>query len=139
MVILFCYMTKFVPKWILENNDYYFCLFSFWKNCILKETWNKNHETIFEMQVFITFDFQKVLIDQINDPDINFFNDKSGAGDSLDFSSGEFNSLSEKILKNWLSILLINIMRLNKNYGKLRKYFSCKKGFHCYGSYRHVV
>ena len=79
------------------------------------------------MQVFITFDFQKVLIDQINDPDINFFNDKSGAGDSLDFSSGEFNSLSEKILKNWLSILLINIMRLNKNYGKLRKYLSLVK------------
>ena len=31
----------------------------------------------FEKQIFNPFDFQKVLIDESNDPDINFFSDKS--------------------------------------------------------------
>ena len=30
-----------------------------------------------EKQIFNPFDFQKVLIDESNDPDINFFSDKS--------------------------------------------------------------
>ena len=35
----FWYMTKLSSKRILENNDIYFCLLSFWKTYILKETW----------------------------------------------------------------------------------------------------
>ena len=36
-----------------------------------------------EKQIFNPFDFQKVLIDESNDPDINFFNHKPEAVDSL--------------------------------------------------------
>ena len=63
----------------------------------------------FENQVFNPFDFQKVLTDEGNDPDINFLNDKSETVDSLYFSIDEFNSSSEKLLKNSFSILHINI------------------------------
>ena len=61
----------------------------------------------FEKQVFNPFDFQKVLIDEGNDPDINFFNDKSETVDTPYFSVDEFNSLSDKLLKNFLSYILI--------------------------------
>ena len=40
----------------------------------------------FEKQIFNPFDFQKVLIDEVNDPDINFFNDKSEIVESSYFS-----------------------------------------------------
>ena len=81
----------------------------------------------FEKQVFNPFDFQKVLIDEGNDPDINFFNDKSETVDSPYFSIDEFNSSSEKLLKNSFSILHINIRSLNKNFEKLREYLSLVK------------
>ena len=78
----------------------------------------------FEKQVFNPFDFQKVLIDEGNDPDINFFNDKSETVDSPYFSADEFNSLSEKLLQNYFSILHINVRSLLKNFEKLREYLS---------------
>ena len=80
----------------------------------------------FEKQVFNPFDFQKVLIDEGNDPDINFFNDKSETVDSPYFSIDEFNSSSEKF-KNSFCILHINIKSLNKNFEKLREYLSLVK------------
>ena len=55
----------------------------------------------FEKQIFNPFDFQKVLIDEVNDPDINFFNDKSEIVESSYFSIDEFNSRSEKPLTNY--------------------------------------
>ena len=76
----------------------------------------------FEKQVFNPFDFQKVLIDEGNDPDINFFNDKSETVDSPYFSIDEFNSSFEK-LKNSFSIL----HSLNINFEKLREYLSLVK------------
>ena len=81
----------------------------------------------FEKQVFNPFDFQKVLIDEGNDPDINFFNDKSETVDTPYFSVDELNSLSDKLLKNSFSILHINIRSLNKNFEKLREYLSLLK------------
>ena len=63
----------------------------------------------FEKQVFNPFDFQKVLIDESNDPDINFFNDKSETVDTPYFSVDEFNSSSDKLLKSYFFILHINI------------------------------
>ena len=81
----------------------------------------------FEKQIFNPFDFQKVLIDEVNDPDINFFNDKSEIVESSYFSIDEFNSTSEKLLKNYFSILHINIRSLNKNFKKLREYISLVK------------
>ena len=62
----------------------------------------------FEKQIFNPFDFQKVLIDESNDPDINFFSDKSEAVDSPYFRIDEFISSSQKLLKNSFSILHIN-------------------------------
>ena len=50
----------------------------------------------FEKQIFNPFGFQKVLIDEGNDSDINFFNDKSETVDSPYFSIDEFNSSSVK-------------------------------------------
>ena len=67
------------------------------------------------------------MIDEGNDPDINFFNDKSETVYSPYFSINEFNSLSEKLLKNFFSILHINIWSLNKNFEKLREYISLVK------------
>ena len=81
----------------------------------------------FEKQIFNPFDFQKVLIDEVNDPDINFFNDKSEIVESSYFSIDEFNSTSEKLLKNYFSILHINIRSLNKNFKKLCEYLSLVK------------
>ena len=84
-------------------------------------------ERHFEKQIFNPFDFQIVLIDEVNDPDINFFKDKSEIVDSSYFSIDEFNSTSEKLLKNYFSILHINIRSLNKNFEKLREYLSLVK------------
>ena len=56
-------------------------------------------EEHFEKQVFNSLYFQKVLIDEGNDPDINFLNDKSETVDSPYFSIDEFNSLSENFSK----------------------------------------
>ena len=77
----------------------------------------------FEKQIFNPFDFQKVLIDESNDPDINFFNDKFEAVDSPYFSINEFIPLSQKLLKNF-STLHINIRSSsNKIFEKLQKCF----------------
>ena len=81
----------------------------------------------FEKQLFNPFDFQKVLIDEGDDRDIKFFNDKSETVDSPYFSIDEFNSLSEKLLQNSFSILHINIRSLHKNFEKLREYLSAVK------------
>ena len=77
----------------------------------------------FGKQVFNPFDFQKVLIDEGNDPDINFFNDKSETVDLPYFSPDEFNSSSKKLLKNYFFVLHINIRSLNK----VREYLSLVK------------
>ena len=76
---------------------------------------------------FNPFDFQTVLIDEGNDPDINFFNYKSETVDTPYFSADEFNSSSDKLLKNSFSVLHINIRSLNKNFEKLREYLSLVK------------
>ena len=80
----------------------------------------------FEKQIFNPFDFQKALIDEVNDPDINF-NDKFEIVESSYFSIDEFSSTSKKLLKNYFSILHINIRSLNKNFEKLREYLSLVK------------
>ena len=81
----------------------------------------------FEKQIFNPFDFQKVLIDESNDPDINLFSDKYEAMDSPYFSIDEFVSSSQKLHKNSFSVLHINIRSLNKNFEKLREYLSLVK------------
>ena len=87
----------------------------------------------FEKQIFKLFDFQKVLLYEGNDPDINFLNDKSEAADSPYFSIDDFNSSSQKLLKNSFSILHISIRSLNKNFEKLREYICLVKRDFCGG------
>ena len=70
----------------------------------------------FEKQILNPFDFQKVLIDESNDVDINFLNDKPEAVDSPYFSIDEFISSSQKFPKSLFSILHINIRSSNKNF-----------------------
>ena len=81
----------------------------------------------FEKQIFNLFDFQKILTDEGNDPDINCLNNKSKAVNLAYCSIDEFNSSSQKLLKNSFSILHINIRNLNKNFEKLHEYLSFVK------------
>ena len=71
----------------------------------------------FEKHVINHFDFEKVLIEESNSHDINFFNDKSEVEDSPYFSINEFNSSSQRLTTNSLHIC---IRSLNKNFEKLR-------------------
>ena len=48
----------------------------------------------FEKQIFNPFDFQKIFIEESNDPDINLLNDKSETEDSPYFSIDELFSSS---------------------------------------------
>ena len=88
-------------------------------------------------QIFNPFDFQKVLIDERNDPDINFFNDKSEAVVYPNFCIKEFLRPKNFLKIRFLTYILI--LSLNKSFEKLREYLSCKKGFQCCGLYRDMV
>ena len=85
---------------------------------------NKNFENIF----FNPFYSQNILSDENNDPDINFFNEKSEAVNSLFYIVDKFNSSSQNLLKNSFTVLHINIRSMNKNFEKLREYLSYVKG-----------
>ena len=81
----------------------------------------------FENVLFNPFDSQNMLGDENNDPDINFFNEKSEAVNSPYYNVDKFNS-SRNLLKNSFSVLDINIRSINKNFEKLREYLSHVKG-----------
>ena len=66
--------------------------------------------------------------DENNDPDINFFNEKSEAVNSPYYNADKFNSSSRNLLKNSFSVLHINIRSMNKNFEKLHEYLSHVKG-----------
>ena len=82
----------------LEENEFWF-----WKN--------------FENILFNPFDSQNILSDENNDPDINFFNEKSEAVNSPYYDVEKFNSSSQNLLKNLFSVLhIIRSMKFLKNY-----------------------
>ena len=95
------------------------------KHC-LKNISNKNtvnsHENIFN-----PFDFQYILNNDGNGPDINLFNNKYDAVNSPYFSLAEVPCKVEKILENSFSVYYINIRSLNKNFDKLLKFLSIIK------------
>ena len=68
------------------------------------------------------------MSDENNDPDINFFNEKSEVVNSPDYNVDKFNSSSQSLLKNSFSVLHINIRSMNKNFEKLHEYLSHVKG-----------
>ena len=68
------------------------------------------------------------MSDENNDPDINFFKEKSEAVNSPYYIVDKFNSSSQNLLKNSFSILHINIRSMNKNFEKLGEYLSHVNG-----------
>ena len=85
---------------------------------------NKN----FENKFFNPFDSQNIWSDENNDPDINFFNEKSETVKSSYYNMDKFNSSSQNLLKNSFSVLHINIRSMNKTFEKFREYLSHVKG-----------
>ena len=82
----------------------------------------------FENILFNPFNSQNILSDENNDPDINFFNQKSEAVNLSYYNVDKFNSSSQNLLKNSFSVLHINIRIMNKNVEKVREYLSHVKG-----------
>ena len=74
---------------------------------------NKNTANSHE-NIFNPFDFQYILNNDDNDPDINFFNNKYDAVNSPYFSLAEVPCKVEKLLENLLSKYHINIRSLKK-------------------------
>ena len=68
------------------------------------------------------------MSDENNDPDINFFNEKSEVVNSPYYDVEKFNSSSQNLLKNLFSVLHINIRSMKKNFEKLCEYLSHVKG-----------
>ena len=85
---------------------------------------NENFENMF----FNPFDSQNILSDENNDPDINFFNEKSEAVNSPYYDVDKFTCSSQNLLKSSFSVLHISIRSMNKNFEKLREYLSRIKG-----------
>ena len=53
----------------------------------------------FENMLFNSFDSKNILSDENNDPDLNFFNEKSEAVNSPYYNVDKFNSSSQNLLK----------------------------------------
>ena len=89
---------------------------------------NNTLDESFENKLFNPFDFQQIMDDEGNDPDLNFFNDHSEAVSSPYYTTDEFSCASNSLLKNSFSILQINIRSMNKNFEKLQEYLNVVKG-----------
>ena len=89
---------------------------------------NNTSEKSFENKFFNRFDFQHIMDDEGNDPDLIFFNDHSEAASSPYYTIDEFSCVSNSLLKNSFSILQINIRSMNKNFEKLQEYLNVVKG-----------
>ena len=74
--------------------------------------------------IFNSFDFQYILNNDDNNPDINFFSSKYDTVNSPYFSLAEVPCKVEKLPENSFSIYCINIRSLNKNFDKLLEFLS---------------
>ena len=70
----------------------------------------------FENKLFNPFNFQQIMANEGNDPDLSFFNDQSEAVSLPYYTIDEFSCTSNSILKNSFSILQINIRSMNKSF-----------------------
>ena len=59
------------------------------------------------------FDSQNIFSDNNNNPDINFFNEKSEAVNSPYYNVDQYSSSFQNLLKNSYSVLHINIISTN--------------------------
>ena len=74
---------------------------------------NNTSEESFESKLFNPFDFQQIIDDEGNNPDLKFFNDHSEAVSSLYYTIDEFSCVFWKIhflshkltLEAWIKIL----------------------------------
>ena len=106
----FFYKIKTFCKWILNV-----------ENIPNKNTANSHENT------FNTFDFQYILNNDDNNPDINFFNNKYDAVNSPCFFLAEVPCKVEKLLENSFSVYHINVKSLIKNFDKLLEFLSIMK------------
>ena len=67
----------------------------------------------FEKIYFNPFDSQNIFSDDNNNPDINFFNEKSEAVNCPYYNVDQFSSSFQNLLKNSYSVLHINIISIN--------------------------
>ena len=91
------------------------------ENITNKNTANSNEN------ILNPFDFQYILNNDDNNPDINFFNNKYDAVNSPYFSLEEVPCKEEKLLENSFSVYHINIRSLNKTFDKLLEFLSIMK------------
>ena len=82
----------------------------------------------FENKLFNLSDFQQIMDDKGNDPDLNFFNDHSEAVGLPYYNIDEFSCACNSLLKNSFSILQTDIRNMNKNFEKLPGYLNVVKG-----------
>ena len=64
------------------------------------------------------------MSDENNDPDINFFNEKSETVNSPYYNVHKFNSYSQNPVKNSFTVLHVNIRSINKKSETLHEYLS---------------
>ena len=83
---------------------------------------------ILKIYFLILFDSQNILSDENNDPNINFFNEKSENVNSPYYNADKSHSSSQNLLKNSFSVLHITIRNMKKNFEKLNEYLSHVKG-----------
>ena len=81
----------------------------------------------FNENIFNPFDFQYILNNDDNNPDIYLFNNKYDAVNSPYFCLAEVPFKVEKLLENSFSVYHINIRSLNKNFDKLLEFLSIMK------------
>lgn len=77
--------------------------------------------------IFNPFDFQHILNNDNNDPDINVFNKKFDVADSPYFSLEKIPCKVKKFLEKLFSAFHVNIRSLNKSFQKLLEFLSIVK------------
>ena len=88
---------------------------------------NDTSEERLESKLFNPLDFQQIMDDEGNDPDLNFFNDQSEAVSLPYYTIDEFSCAPNSLLKNSFSILQINIRSMHKNFETLQEYLNVVK------------
>ena len=88
---------------------------------------NNTSEESFENKLFNPFDFQKIMDDEGNDADLNFFNNHSESFSSPYYTIDEFSCASNSVLKSSFPILQVNIRSMNKVFEKLQEYLNYGK------------
>ena len=88
---------------------------------------NNTLDESFENKFFNPSDFQQIMDDEGNYPDLTFLNDRSEAVSTPHYNIDDFSCASNSLLKNSFSILQINIGSMSKSFEKLQEYLNVFK------------